>query len=145
MARPPIPPTPPLGVAGATGGVGGTGDRGGALAAPTNPAAGSALDNPVERRTIAKSIAQDAMRGDDGDTLGELNPLDVKFFRNARVNVQIPVLDPVECRRALVFLRDELPGLVAEMDRVKDRRSKSLLAMTKLRAWSQAFGRRGRK
>jgi hypothetical protein len=30
------------------------------------------------------------------------------------------------------------------MDRVKDRRSKSLLAQTKLRAWSRAFGRYGK-
>ncbi len=103
------------------------------------------LDNPIQRAAVAKSIARDAMRGDDADPLGELNPLDAMYFRSRRVNVQIPILDPVETRRVLLFLIDELPGLIAEMDRLPDRRSKSLLAHTKLQRWSQAFGRRGKK
>lgn len=89
----------------------------------------------------AKRIVKDAMRGEDGDPFAELNPLDVSFFSSARVNVQIPILDPVATRRALVFLMDEIPGLIAEMDRVKEKRSKSLLAAAKLRRWSHAFGR----
>lgn len=102
------------------------------------------LDDPAARQTAARAIAREAMRGEDGDPMGDLNPLDVMFFRNPRINIQIPVTDPVDCRRCLVFLMDELPGLVAEMDRVKDRRSKSLLAQTKLKAWSRAFGRYGK-
>ncbi len=105
------------------------------------------LDNAADRTAAAKAIAQDAMRGEDGDPFGELNAFDRMFFRAARVNVQIPVLDPVVTKECLRFLIAELPGLIAEMDRVKDRRSKSLLAASKLRAWSQAFGRmaRGKK
>ena len=99
------------------------------------------LDNAATRAAVAKEIARESARGDGSDPLDELNPLDIKFFRNARVNVQIPILDPVDTRRCLLFLIDALPGLVAEMDRVKERRSKSLLAETKLRRWSQAFGR----
>lgn len=103
------------------------------------------LDDPETRRSVAKQIAADAMRGEDGDPFGELNPLDVKFFRNARVNVQVPIINPVVTRWALLFLAEEIPGLVAEMDRLSDPRSKSLLAHRKLQAWSQAFGRRGKK
>lgn len=77
----------------------------------------------------------------DGDPLSELNPLDVKFFRHGRVNLQIPIADPVNTRRCLLFLSDEIPHLIAEMDRVRDRRSKAILAHQKLQAWSQAFVR----
>lgn len=99
------------------------------------------LDNPVARQQFAKEIVKDSGRIIDGDPLSELNPLDVKFFRNGRVNLQIPIVDPVNTRRCLLFLIDELPALIAEMDRVKEQRSKSLLAVSKLKAWSQAFGR----
>lgn len=96
-----------------------------------------------DTKEVARRIVKDAMRGaDDGDPiLTELNPLDEKFFRNARVNVQIPVIDPVQTRRALVWLINAIPGLIAEMDRARDRRTKSLIAVAKLRAWSHMFGR----
>ena len=100
------------------------------------------LDNPIARKNVARQIVKEAMRGDDGDPFGELNPLDVKFFRSARANVQIPILDPVVGRECLIFLIDELPGLVARMDRLPDRRSKSLLLDATLKRWNQAFGRR---
>jgi hypothetical protein len=103
------------------------------------------LENPTARQKAVRTILGDAMRGEDGDPFGELNPLDVKFFRSARVNVQIPILDPVVARACLIFLVDELPGLIAEMDRVKDRRSKSLLLHGRLQRWSQAFARRIKK
>ncbi len=99
------------------------------------------LDDPALVRQIARDIVKESGRAIAGDPLSELNPLDVKFFRNGRVNVQIPIVDPVNTRRCLLFLADEIPHLIAEMDRVKDRRSKSLLAVSKLKAWSQAFGR----
>jgi hypothetical protein len=86
-----------------------------------------------------KRIAKEAMRGEDGDMMGELNPLDAMFFRGARVNLQVPIVDPVVTRQCLMFLIDELPGLVARMDRLPDRRSKSLLAETVLKRWNWAF------
>jgi hypothetical protein len=97
------------------------------------------------RRAAAREIVEDAMRGDDGDPFGALNALDAKFFRSARVNVQIPILDPAQTRRALVFLIEELPALIAEMDRTAKPRSKSLLAEQTLRRWSHAFSRWGKK
>lgn len=97
------------------------------------------FDNPTERRRIARFIVKETNRPIDGDPLSELNPLDVKFFRNARVNVQVPIVDPIDTRRCLLFLAEEIPGLIAEMDRLPDRRSKSILAHKKLQAWSQAF------
>ena len=100
------------------------------------------LDDPTARARAVRSIVDDVRRGDDGDPLGELNPLDIKFFRSARVNIQIPIVDPIVSRACLIFLIDELPGLIAEMDRLKDRRSKSLLIHARLARWSQAFGRR---
>jgi hypothetical protein len=103
------------------------------------------LDNPVARQRVAREIVGDAMRGEDGDPFGELNSLDVKFFRSARVNLQIPVLDPVVARACLIFLAAEIPGLIAEMDRVREKRSKSLLIHGKLQAWSKAFARRVKK
>jgi hypothetical protein len=103
------------------------------------------LDNAAARKEAARTIAADAMRGEDGDPLEELDSLDVKFFRSARVNIQIPLLDPVDARRCLVFLACEIPALIAELDRVKDRRSKSLLIHGRLNRWSQAFARRVKK
>lgn len=103
------------------------------------------LDDPATRKATARSIVADAMRGEDGDPFGELNPLDAKFFRSARVNIQIPILDPVVARACLLFLADEIPGLIAEMDRVKEPRSKSLLIHGRLQRWSQAFARRVKK
>jgi hypothetical protein len=100
------------------------------------------LDNPVERSKVAKSIASEAMRGEDGDPFAELNMLDVMFFRSARVNLQVPIVDPTIARACLTFLIAELPGLVAEMDRVKEPRSKSLLVHTRLQRWNQAFARK---
>ena len=100
------------------------------------------LDNPATRKATARGIVADALRGEDGDPLGELDPLDVKFFRSARVNVGIPIVDPVIARACLLFLADEIPGLIAEMDRVKEKRSKSLLIHGRLNRWSQAFARR---
>lgn len=99
------------------------------------------FDDPATRRTVAKQIAKEALRGRDEDPLGELNNLDQMFFRSPRVNIQVPVIDPVECRRCLLFLADAIPGLIAEMDRVKEPRSKSLLAQSRLRAWSHSFTR----
>lgn len=89
----------------------------------------------------ARDLVKASGRPIDGDPLSELNPLDVKFFRNSRVNVQIPIVDPVDTRRCLLFLAEEIPHLIAEMDRVEERRSKSILAHKKLQAWSQAFVR----
>ena len=103
------------------------------------------LDNPVSRREAARSIAKDAMRGEDGDPLGELNPLDVKFFRSARVNLQIPIVDPVVGRQCLLFLHDEIISLIAQMDRLPNRRSKSLLLHGTLNAWNKAFARKVKK
>jgi hypothetical protein len=103
------------------------------------------LDNPVARRQAAREIAEDAMRGEDGDPFGELNPLDRKFFRNPSVRLLIPILDPVLARSCLQFLCDEIPALIAEVDRVKERRSKSLLLRVTLNRWSRAFQRRAKK
>lgn len=100
------------------------------------------LDDPVLRRRAAMSIVRDASRGDDGDPFAELNPLDVKFFRYARVALHVPIVDPVETRQTLMFLIDHLPRLVAEMDRTKERRSKSLLVHSTLKAWNNTFHRR---
>lgn len=103
------------------------------------------LDDPATRKATARSIVSDAMRGEDGDPFGELNALDVKFFRSARVNIQIPIIDPGVARACLIFLATEIPGLIAEMDRVKDQRSKSLLIHGRLNRWSQAFAKRVKK
>jgi len=103
------------------------------------------LDNPIARRKAVSEILGDAMRGADGDPFGELNPHDLKFFSAARVNIQVPILDPVVTRECLRFLADEIPALIAEMDRVKERRSKSLLISGKLKVWNQAFARKIKK
>lgn len=100
------------------------------------------LNDPTERAKAVRAIMADAMRGADEDPFGELNPLDVKFFRAARVNIQVPIVDPVVARACLMFLAEEIPGLIAEMDRLRDRRSKSLLLHARLGRWSQAFARR---
>lgn len=100
------------------------------------------LDDPVLRRKVARQIRNDAMRGEDGDPMGELNPLDVKFFRYARTALHIPVTDTVACRDCLMFLADELPALVARMDRLPDRRSKGMLVDATLKRWNQAFKRK---
>lgn len=102
------------------------------------------LDDPIVRKKAARSIAADVRRGEDGDPLGELNSLDVKFFRSARVALHIPVIDPVLTRVCLLFLADEVPALIARMDRLPDRRSKSLLVDSTIRRWNQAFARRMR-
>lgn len=88
---------------------------------------------------VGKRIAKEAMRGEDGDMMGALNPLDLMFFRGARVNLQVPIVDPVVTRQCLIFLINELPGLVAAMDRLPDRRQRSLLAETTLKRWNWAF------
>jgi hypothetical protein len=85
------------------------------------------------------------MRGEDGDPLGEMNPLDLKFFSSARVNLQIPIIDPVAGRECLLFLQNETPGLIAQMDRLPDRRAKSLLMQGMLRRWNRAFARKAKK
>ena len=103
------------------------------------------LDDQTARRAAARTIAKDAMRGEDGDPLGELNPLDVKFFRSARVNLQIPILDPVVGRECLLFLQNEIISLIAQMDRLPNRRSKSLLLHGTLNAWNKAFARKLKK
>lgn len=100
------------------------------------------FDSPAARREAARSIAKDAMRGEEGDPFGELNPLDAKFFRSARVNLQVPIIDPVVSRECLIFLQNEIPGLIARMDRLQDRRSKSLLVEATLRRWNHGFRRR---
>lgn len=88
-----------------------------------------------------KSIVRDAMRGEDGDTMGELNPLDVKFFRHGGIHIFMPITDDVACRRCLLFLRDEITSLLAQIDRLPTRRSKQLLAQSTLQKWSQSFKR----
>jgi hypothetical protein len=99
------------------------------------------LDDPVARQKLARQWVKESDRPIDGDPLSALNPLDVKFFRNGRVNVQIPIIDPVDARRCLLFLANEIPALLAEMDSISSNRTKSLLVMSKLKAWNQAFGR----
>jgi len=100
------------------------------------------LDDPKARAQAARKLVKESARAfEDGDPLSELNPLDVKFFRNGRVSVQIPIIDPRQARRCLLFLAEEIPALIAEMDRIESNRSKSLLAMSKLKAWNQAFAR----
>lgn len=99
------------------------------------------LSDRALRRKAARDIVRDAMRGDEADPLGHLNELDVKFHEYARTGVFIPTADSVPCRRAMLFLIEELPNLVAQMDRLPEERSKVLLARTTLQKWNQAFHR----
>lgn len=100
------------------------------------------LTDATERRKAARSIVAEARRGEDGDALGALDPLSVKMFRNARVNLQVPVVDPAVARWCLLFLAEECHHLIAEMDRLSDKRSQSLLVQSKLKRWNWAFARK---
>src|SRR6185503_1057104 len=103
------------------------------------------LDNPTARRNAVREILGDAMRGADGDPFGELNPHDLKFFSAARVNIQVPILDPVVTRECLRFLADEIPALIAEIHSVKQRRPKSTPNSRKLKLWNQPFATKIKK
>ena len=97
------------------------------------------LNDPVRRGKVAEKIVKDSKWGEEGDPLGGLNPLDKMFFRHPRVGVYVPITDPVVTRQCLLFMADEMHALVARMDRLPDRRSKSLLVHATLQRWSQAF------
>jgi hypothetical protein len=99
------------------------------------------LHDRAYRQNAAREIVRDAMNGADGDPLGHLNPLEIKFHPFPRTGVFVPTADDVPCRRALLFLADEIPHLIAQMDRLPDQRSKLLLARTTLQKWNQAFHR----
>lgn len=89
----------------------------------------------------AKRIVRDAMRGADGDMLGHLPPVVVDKHPFARTAVFVPTADSVPCRRTMLFLIDQLPGLVVKMDRLVDEEAKLDLARTTLTKWNQAFHR----
>lgn len=90
---------------------------------------------------VALQIVRDAMRGADGDPMGMLNPHERNMRRGAaRMNLQIPIVDPVVMRRVFEFLIMELPALIAEMDRNKDR-SKLRVAEGRLTEWNQLFAK----
>lgn len=99
----------------------------------------------LSRADAAKAIVQEAMAGDDGDPLQGLNHLDRMMFAHAHVNLAIPVLDPVETRHVLKFLIEGMQGLMAQMDRLPERRSKSLLVQTTVHNWSRAIKKKALK
>jgi len=98
-------------------------------------------DPDAGKRIVAESLPQKRPREDDSDWLRELNALDAKFFRSKRVNLQIPIIDPVTLDRALKMLEEEIPALRADLRRVQDRRAKSLMAKAVLNRWNGIMGR----
>lgn len=93
-----------------------------------------------EPETDPQRIVREAMEGEADEAA--LDPFEALLApRNKRRNLQIPVVDPVVCRRVLLFLADEVPMLIKELDALKDRRSKTSHAAAKLLAWNKAFNR----
>lgn len=99
------------------------------------------LSDRALMRKAARKIVREAMQGEDGDATGHLNALDVMFFKHGGLHIFVPVADEVHCRRALLFMADQIPGLIASMDRLPDPRAKSLIAHSTLTRWSQSFKR----
>lgn len=98
---------------------------------------------PRRRRaplSVPQQIVRNAMRGADGDPLAELDDYENKFWGSARINLQIP-REPIPCRQSLQLLMEELPMLVAEMDRLETRLSKMSLIDYRLRRWNRAFSK----
>lgn len=79
---------------------------------------------------------------DQRDQLLELDALTAKLVRSRRVNLQIPIIDPVQLDRVLLFLIEELPGLRSTLKAIPDRRARTLLAQSMLTKWNQAFARK---
>lgn len=94
----------------------------------------------IVRDTADKKRPRDGI-DDARDQLLELDALTAKLVRGRRVNLQIPIIDPVQLDRAILFLIEELPGLRARLKAIPDRKAKTLLAQSELTKWSQAFSR----
>ena len=79
---------------------------------------------------------------DDGrDQFLELDAVTAKLVRSRRVNLQIPIVDPVVMDRVLLFIEEELPGLRARLKHIPDRRARTLLAQMTLSAWNRQFAK----
>lgn len=97
------------------------------------------LHDRERRQKAARDIVRDALRGEDGDIMGHLNPLSVKKHPFARTGVFIPTTDSAICRRVLIFLINELPNLVENIDRIPKEDAKCLHARSTLQNWNNAF------
>ena len=96
---------------------------------------------PLDTAKMAQAVLEEDRASDPDDDFAGLNPLDRDFFRSPRVNLRIPIVDPVVTRQVLKFMREHIDGLLSEMDAAKTRRSKSLIAREVIRKWDQAFQR----
>lgn len=107
---------------------------------------GRPANKPIFTPGAGKRIVQDSAdkkRPKDiaPDRFPELDAFTANFVRSRRVNLQIPIVDPVVMDRVLLFIEEELPGLRVKLKHIPDRRARTILAQTILSAWNRQFSK----